>query len=313
VGNIGLRGWSGFWALVLCGVAGAHSAIATDFVARSFKVGTNKPLAYRLFIPKGYQASRKYPVMLTLHGAGERGDNDTMQLKHDFNRMWADDSIQKNHPSFVVAPLCPAGSQWVNTPWADGTYRMDGIAMSEPMKAVVGILDSLAKEFNLDADRIYVSGLSMGGYGTWYLAMNFPHRFAAAVPVCGGADTSKAAAIAALPIWTFHAEDDGTVPVRGTREMVAALRKKGSQVVYTEYPKALNYNHQSWIPAGKTPTLPSWVFQQARAPTSLPQPMPGNPGSAFAKPEGWRPEPVNVLGRRAEGAFSGPAFALPRP
>ncbi|MDB5106752.1 MAG: esterase [Fibrobacteres bacterium] len=276
-------------------------------------MGAGKTIVYRLFVPKNYQAGRKYPLMLTLHGAGERGSDDSLQLYHDFNRMWASDSIQNAHPCFVVAPQCPKDSQWVNTPWAKGSYELDKITISEPMKSVVGILDSLEKEFNIDRDRVYLSGISMGGYGTWFLAMKYPTRFAAAVPVCGGADPRKAPDIAKLPIWTFHAEDDGTVPVAGTREMVAALKAAGSSVKYTEYPKALGINHASWVPAGKTPELVPWVFQQVRSPVSL-LPFgtaPGAPGSAKKSGEEDRTDALGKTGRPDRHAP--PGFSCPVP
>lgn len=240
-------------------------AALAGFRARSQEMAEGKFLPYRLFIPGNYRATGKYPLMLTLHGAGERGDDNFSQLAHDFNGMWASEAVQKSHPSFVVAPQCPRDGQWVDTPWAKGSYDADGIALSGPMEAVVAILDSLAGEFNLDADRIYVSGISMGGFGAWYLAMKYPDRFAAVIPVCGGADPKKAVSLSKLPIWTFHAEDDGEVPVQGTREMAAALRAAGGKAEYTEYPKALGINHPSWVPAGKTPGLVPWVFRQSRS------------------------------------------------
>ncbi len=239
------------------------------FQARSREMGAGKALVYRLFVPRSYQAAKKYPLMLTLHGAGERGSDGSSQLMHDFNRMWAEDPVQSAHPCFVVAPQCPEDGQWVDTPWADGSYHLDKVNISGPMAAVVAILESLQKEFHIDPDRVYLSGISMGGFGTWFLAMTFPNRFAAAVPVCGGADPRKASLIAKLPIWTFHSEDDAVVPVAGTREMVAALKAAGSAVKYTEYPKALGYNHRSWIPAGRTPELVPWIFQQARTTVSV--------------------------------------------
>ncbi|MDB5049514.1 MAG: phospholipase/Carboxylesterase [Fibrobacteres bacterium] len=294
----------------------ASAVEVSAFQARSFRMGGNKTIVYRLFVPKNYQPSKKYPLMLTLHGAGERGSDDSAQLLHDFNRMWAADSVQNLHPCFVLAPQCPVDSQWVNTPWAKGSYNLDAIAISDPMKSVVGILDSLEKEFSLDLDRIYLSGISMGGYGTWYLAMKFPGRFAAAVPVCGGADPKKAASIAKLPIWTFHAEDDGTVPVAGTREMVAALKAAGSAVIYTEYPKALGYNHLSWIPAGKTPELVPWVFKQARASVRLVQGAGGTVGDTpeHAPAGGKQPGKVDALGKSLPGSEPAvPSFRNPAP
>lgn len=235
------------------------------FLERVQEMDGGEFLAYRLFIPGNYRASRKYPLMLTLHGAGERGDDNASQLRHGFNAMWAEDRFQDPHPFFVVAPQCPADGQWVDVPWSVGSYDADKSALSEPLKAVVAILDSLAGEFNLDAGRIYVSGISMGGYATWHLAMKYPDRFAAIIPVCGAADPGKAASLSDLPIWTFHAEDDGTVPVQGTREMVAALQAAGNRVIYTEYPAAMGINHESWIPAGNTPELVPWILRQSRS------------------------------------------------
>jgi predicted peptidase len=306
-------------AFAVLGPGAARMASAVEvsaFQARSFKMGGNKTIVYRLFVPKNYQPSKKYPLMLTLHGAGERGNDDSAQLLHDFNRMWAADSVQNLHPCFVLAPQCPVDSQWVNTPWSTGSYNLDAIVISEPMKAVIGILDSLEKEFNLDLDRIYLSGISMGGFGTWYLAMKYPARFAAAVPVCGGADPKKAPIIAKLPIWTFHAEDDGTVPVAGTREMVAALKAAGSTVIYTEYPKALGYNHQSWIPAGKTPELVPWVFKQARATVGI---IPEGAGKVRNDPDhaptdALHPGKIDALGKRHPGSDPTlPFFPAPAP
>jgi predicted peptidase len=314
VGRIALLG-------LFCIALGMPSlSLAVDvkaFQARSQKMGAGKTLVYRLFVPKEYQASKKYPLMLTLHGAGERGSDNSAQLLHDFNLMWAADSIQNPHPCFVVAPQCPVDSQWVNTPWAKGSYNLDQVPISEPMKSVVAILDSLAREFNIDADRVYVSGISMGGFGTWYLAMKYPDRFAAAVPVCGGADPKKAPLISKLPIWTFHAEDDGAVPVSGTREMVAALKAAGSGVKYTEYPAALGINHQSWVPAGKTPELWRWVFQQAKATVSVQAvkargfPASGQRASAVA---GGNPEQADALGKIHPGNQPpAPGFSTPLP
>jgi predicted peptidase len=305
VGRVGLH-----WALSfsILGLPALSGADINDFQARSQKMAAGKTLVYRLFVPKNYQASKKYPLMLTLHGAGERGNNNTSQLVHDFNGMWASDSVQNPHPFFVVAPQCPMDSQWVNTPWSNGSYDVDKIAISEPMKSVVAILDSLAKEFNLDGDRIYLSGISMGGYGTWYLAMKYPDRFAAIVPVCGAADPKKAASLSKLPIWTFHAEDDGVVPVKGTRDMVAALQTAGSKVKYTEYPKALGINHASWVPAGKTPELVPWVFQQSRAPVGLKGKLPTASGIRTS-PADRGDERADALGKlHQDGRVATPAF-----
>lgn len=263
-----LAGVVSSWAAgVLASPASAQSV--TDFQSRSYRISATKSLPYRLFIPKGYQPGRKYPVMLTLHGAGERGSDNIAQLAHDFNKRWAADSVQTPYPHFVVAPQCSVNNQWVDVPWSAGSYDQSKKTISDELLAAVGILDSLFREFSLDPDRQYVSGLSMGGFGTWDLITRYPGRFAAAVPVCGGGDPRRAAAIAKLPIWTFHAADDNVVPVSGTREMVAALKAAGGSPKYDEYPANLAIGHASWTPAGRTPGLTAWVFAQSRQTTGL--------------------------------------------
>ena len=247
----------------------ANAAVTyKDFQAGSTVVSGQK-VAFRLFVPKGYDPTKKYPIMVTLHGAGERGVDDSMQLVHYFNRTWADSAAQAVNPTFVLAPQCPTAYQWVNTPWANGSYNYLSKPITVPMQGAVNILDSLEKKYSLDANRYYVSGISMGGYGAWYLLLMYPQRFAAGVPVCGGADTSRGPAIAKVPVWAFHAEDDGAVPVKGTREMIAAMRKAGGNPKYTEYPAAQRIGHESWVPAAQRTDLVPWVYSQARFVTTL--------------------------------------------
>lgn len=250
---------------ILSATAFPRAAAVSDFQARTHRISAAKSIPYRLFVPKNYQASRKYPLMLALHGAGERGTNNTSQLYHGFTNFWADDSIQKDNPCFVVAPQCPPDPEWWVKSATFGDYDFDKTPMTDNLKAVSDILDSLGREFNLDADRIYISGMSMGGAGTWYMITKYPDRFAAAVPVCGGGDTSKADLFNKMPIWTFHEIDDPTVPVRYTRDLVKAIRARGGEKLkYTEYPAGMGYGHESWKPAGKDPELHRWVFRQAR-------------------------------------------------
>lgn len=235
-----------------------------DFQAGSTMVEGQK-VPFRLFVPKGYTPSKKYPLMVTLHGAGERGLDDSIQLIHYFSRIWADSAAQAIAPTFVLAPQCPPDPmQWVTTRWESGTYNFAQKTMSVPMQGVIKILDSLESKYSLDLSRIYASGLSMGGYGAWYLLMKYPDRFAAAVPVCGAADTTRAASIANVPIWAFHAADDNVVPVKGSREMINALQKVGGAPKYTEYPTSQRVGHSSWAPAAETPGLVQWVYSHSR-------------------------------------------------
>jgi predicted peptidase len=261
--------WS-LWGLFAPGVQGAD---VSAFQARSWKISASKSIPYRLFAPKNREAGRKYPIMLSLHGLGERGTNNTSQLTHAFNTMWADDSIQKSEPCFVVLPQCPPNDDWnANTVLAN--YDFSKTPITDDLQAVMYILDSLEREFPIDKDREYVSGMSMGGAAAWYTIMRFPDRFAAAVPVCGRGDPKQAPSLDRVNIWTFHAADDPTVPVTTTRELAAAIRAVGgTRLKYTEYPANLHYGHESWKPAGRDPELHRWVFAQTRAQTTVLRPL----------------------------------------
>jgi predicted peptidase len=272
----------------------AQAADVAAFEARSWKISASKSIPYRLFVPKNRVAGRKYPMMLALHGAGEKGNNNTSQLTHAFNNFWADDSIQKDNPCFVVVPQCPANGQWATSPPPWNNYDFTKNPITDNLKAVMDILDSMEREFPIDKDREYVSGMSMGGAGTWYSIMAFPDRFAAAVPICGESDPRQAPNLDRINIWTFHAADDPTVLVATTRETVKAIRAVGgSRLTYTEYPANLGIGHESWKPAGRDPALHRWVFGKARAQGTAVLRIRG------ANPIGAMPE-VDGLGRKAQ-------------
>jgi predicted peptidase len=156
---------------------------------------------------------------------------------------FCDPKLQKQHPTFVVYPQCPDGARWVEAPWQLGRYQVDEVPLSRPLGAAIELVDALASELTVDPKRLLVAGLSMGGYGTWDLMARFPDRVAGAMPVCGGGDPGKAAAMARVPVWAFHGADDPVVPVAGSRLMVAALKQAGGKVRYTEYPKL---GHNAW-------------------------------------------------------------------
>jgi predicted peptidase len=290
----------------------ARAAGPSAYEARAWKISASKSIPYRLFIPRNRVPGRKYPVMLTLHGAGERGTDNVSQLNHAFSNMWADDSIQKDDPCFVVSPQCPPDQQWVDVPPPWDNYDFARMPINDNLKAVMAILDSLEREFPIDRDREYLSGMSMGGQGTWYALMAFPDRWAAAVPVCGSSDPAQAKVLDGIDIWTFHAADDPIVSVRNTQATVKAIRAiGGARLKYTEYPASLRYGHESWKPAGKDPEMHRWVFSHARSgatalrmprsPRSLKAPVPGADGLAAG---------VDALGRlRLRVAPAIPLFA----
>ncbi len=225
---------------------------------RVYQNAQGEKLPYRLLVPEGYDAQKRYPLILFLHGAGERGDDNEAQLKHAEVLRLASDP---NHPCFLVAPQCPAGRKWVEVPWDFRTPHRTPEEPSLPMRLTMELLDALQQEFSIDPDRRYVTGLSMGGFGTLDLVVRRPKDFAAAVPICGGGDDARAAEIKHVAVWAFHGSNDPAVPVVRSRSFIEALRQAGAEPKYTEYAGA---GHNVWSRAYREPELAHWLFQQRR-------------------------------------------------
>jgi predicted peptidase len=217
-------------------------------------------LPYRLYVPRDYQQSRRYALLVVLHGAGERG---TDNVKHLGNGVLAfcDDGLQKKLPTFVVYPQCPEGAQWVDAPWSAGQYDQAKVPLSRPLAAVTELMTALASEFTIDPNGGLVAGLSMGGYGAWDLITRFPQRFAGAVTICGGGDPNHAAEAKPVPVWAFHGSKDEVVPVAGSRLMVAALKKAGGKVKYHEFAGA---DHHVWQRVFDDRAVLTWLLSQYR-------------------------------------------------
>lgn len=223
-------------------------------------VGTNGlTLPYRLLEPAGAEAGRKYPLVLFLHGAGERGDDNTAPLKHAA-RDFADPGLRARHPAYVVIPQCPANGKWSDVDWSKDASDLPERA-SDAMQTTKELLDEMVEKAAVDRDRIYVTGLSMGGFGTWDVIARHPDFFAAAAPICGGGDPATVGRFKSLPIWCFHGAQDQVVKVARSREMVESLRAAGSGVRYTEYPDA---QHDSWTRTYANPEFHDWLFAQRR-------------------------------------------------
>ncbi len=244
-----------YFAVVTNAYGAATSSVArlsvipppTQLLARALTNGTPR-LPYRLFVPTNYTASQEYPLVLFMHGAGEVGTDNLMQLSVNPQVLaFVSYGRQAISPALLAAPQCPSDRVWY-----------DPIMRGR----VSDLLDDLTKEFSIDTNRIYITGLSLGGMGTWSLLDTTPTRFAAAIPVCG-ADTNEAICYqyAQVPIWNFHAANDSTVPVSYSRSMVNALRRAGSPVLYTEYASG---GHGIWAQAYATPGLAEWAFAQTR-------------------------------------------------
>lgn len=231
-----------------------------DFEARVYVDAEGSSIPYRLFIPRDYNPSESYPLVLFLHGAGERGDDNRRQISIPSTRVWAEEATQAVYPNFMVAPQVPQGQQWVDVPFEIGSHDQPK-QPTESMRLTLELLTALQKEFSIDPRRLYVTGLSMGGYGTWDMITRHPDLFAAAIPIAGGGDPSRAALIADLPLWAFHGENDTVVPVSGSRDMIDAMREAGGDPLYTEY---LGAGHNVWDRAYREPELVPWLFSQAR-------------------------------------------------
>ncbi len=206
------------------------------------KITRTIKLEYLLYLPKGYERSKKkWPLLLFLHGAGERGNTLEMVKLHGPPKL-----IEQGQefPFIVVSPQCPADGWW--TPGA-----------------LTPLLDDLEQNLQVDTTRVYLTGLSMGGFGTWAMASEFPHRFAAIVPICGGGLELWMRNITHLPVWAFHGAKDDVVPLEQTTRLVKELKRLGSKKVkYTVYKNA---DHDSWTRAYANPKLYEWMLEQVQA------------------------------------------------
>lgn len=200
-------------------------------------------LPYLVHLPEDYDADsgRGWPLVLFLHGAGERGSDLDSATVHGLPKL-----AEAGHefPFVIATPQCPESSQWV-----------------AELTTLAGLLDDVAADYRIDPSRVYATGLSMGGFGTWSLAVRYPERFAAIAPVCGGLWLQDVAPIRHLPVWAFHGEEDNTVPIELTEEIVAGLEALGADVRFTRYE---GVGHDSWTRTYDNPDLYTWLLAHHR-------------------------------------------------
>lgn len=198
-------------------------------------------LPYLAYTPEDYGRGTHYPLLLFLHGKGERGDDLELLKKHGLPKL-----IGEGHafPFIIVAPQCPTDRMWID--------ELEGLNT---------FLDNVLSIYQIDTHRVYLTGLSMGGFGTWAWAARSPQRFAAIAPICGGGDPAAASTLKTIPAWVFHGAKDTIVPLSESQKMVDALRACGSNVKFTVYPDA---EHNSWSQTYDNPALYDWFLSQRR-------------------------------------------------
>ncbi|MEP0844662.1 MAG: prolyl oligopeptidase family serine peptidase [Phycisphaerae bacterium] len=233
-------GLAGLFALVVA-AADEPSAPPVGQRAQVLEKQVTVRFDYLLYLPKDYNedATKKWPMILFLHGAGERG-RDVNRVKIHGPPKLIDKG--REFPFIIVSPQCPPDTWW------------------EPFSLKV-LLDEIEARYRVDPDRVYVTGLSMGGFGTWDLAARFPERFAAIAPICGGGNPVVAGRIRRLPAWVFHGEADPVVPFKRSQEMVDALKAVGGDVKFTSYP---GVGHDSWTATYENPELYQWFLSHKR-------------------------------------------------
>ena len=198
-------------------------------------------MGYMLYLPENYSAEKKYPLLVALHGAGERGDDVSLVCVHGVAKYIA---AGLKLEAIVIAPQCPK-----NLVWNLLTFELKEL------------IDHICTEYSVDERRVSITGLSMGGFGTWEMAISYPDFFAAAAPVCGGGMNWRAKLIGKMPVWAFHGERDTTVPIENSRMMVDALRAGGGDVKFTIFSGVA---HNSWEPAYEDTNVIEWLIKHVR-------------------------------------------------
>lgn len=230
-------------------------------------VHNSDTMPYRVLLPLGFDAHKKYPLILFLHGAGERGNDNEKQLVHGGN-LFLTDTIRKKYPAIVVFPQCSDKSFWANAGFHyDATTKKTTIEFKEDgeptkaMRLLMELLRNLEDNYPLDKKRMYVGGLSMGGMGTFELVRRKPDIFAAAFAICGGANIADARKMRKTAWWIFHGLKDDIVDPQFSKDMATALKEAGANVRLTLYPED---GHDSWDDALKEPEFFSWLFSHKK-------------------------------------------------
>lgn len=245
----------------------SFSAMAQDTLVYSKETFEKKGqiLPYRLLLPKNFDAKTRYPLVLFLHGSGERGNDNEAQLVHGAS-LFSKEETRDQFPAIVVFPQCSAESSWSTIditgdfPNREMIFFEDAEATPD-MDLLEGLLKQLKKDYKIDRDRMYVGGLSMGGMGTFELVRRNPKMFAAAFPICGGANPKISKKLRGPHWWVFHGDADEVVLEKYSANMVKAMKSEGITVKYSVYE---GVGHNSWDNAFEEPDLLPWLFSKSR-------------------------------------------------
>jgi predicted peptidase len=243
-------------------VAVSHAQDRSIYEKQLFVLGADT-LPCRILTPVNYTPGKKYPLIVFLHGSGERGSDNEKQLSWGAD-LFMDSINRSRYPAIVVFPQCPITSSWARTQRGlkdSLVFQVNSdTVMTTPMHLVLSFIDTLVAAGRIDKKRIYIGGLSMGGFGTFDALARRSTLFAAAFPICGGGDPNGVKKYRKrLPIWVFHGGADMVVPVSNSRFMVGELKKKKAKVKYSEYP---GVGHDSWKNAFAEPDLLPWLFSK---------------------------------------------------
>jgi predicted peptidase len=226
--------------------------------AKIFKASDGSELLYRYSTPTNIERGKKYPLVLFLHGSGERGNDNKAQLKHGVNAIMKNADKLKQ-PIFLIAPQCPKDIWWTQAQTNAEGSSMKPITV---LDAVLEVIEDTSKKQQIDHKRIYITGLSMGGFGTWAALAKDPKLFAAAIPICGGGDPKTAATFKHVPIQIFHGDADTVVRPDGSQKMFNALQQAGSHAKLTIYPGVA---HDSWTQTYANEEVIRWLLTQTKS------------------------------------------------
>jgi len=261
-----MRTW--ILTIALAGLIGSSAFGQQQFQKKNFVPTQGDTLRYQVLFPESYSADKKYPLVIFLHGSGERSNDNMLQLKHG-SRMFTNPVNMEKHPAIVLFPQCPATETWIGNslPQRDEKANIDWSQMANTpiapsLEKVKKLIDFYVANEKVDSRRIYIMGLSMGGMGTFDLVARYPNLFAAAIPICGGVYAPRLKdAAKTVKFRIYHGDADPVVSCSNSRQAYLALKEFGASVTYIEFP---GVEHNSWNPAFNQPDFFEWLFKQRR-------------------------------------------------